>query len=229
MFYYYGRKKALARHYPEPAHDAIVEPFAGAAAYSLHGDRWKREVTLVELDAEVVELWLWLQAATPKQIMALPVPEPGELLDDLNLSRPEHLLLSLHCGPGKNRRNGVVSKFSRWTPGRRYVADAVEKTRHWRIIEGDYREAPDIEATWFIDPPYQGQAGRHYRHSDIDYGELGDWCRSRRGQVIVCDQIEADWLPFETLRPHRSTSGGVKIEGLWLSDGTVYDCNGEAL
>ena len=24
------------------------------------------------------------------------------------------------------------------------------------ILKGDYRSLPDIEATWFVDPPYQG-------------------------------------------------------------------------
>ena len=36
MFYYYGRKKQIAKYYPEPKYDTIVEPFAGSAAYSLY-------------------------------------------------------------------------------------------------------------------------------------------------------------------------------------------------
>ena len=40
MFYYLGRKKRVAGKYPDPAFPTIVEPFAGSAAYSLHGDRW---------------------------------------------------------------------------------------------------------------------------------------------------------------------------------------------
>jgi hypothetical protein len=24
------------------------------------------------------------------------------------------------------------------------------------VVQGDYRDAPDVEATWFVDPPYQG-------------------------------------------------------------------------
>lgn len=56
MFYYYGRKKKIAGLYPEPQHSTIVEPFAGSAAYSLHGGRWRRQVILVERDAEVAAL-----------------------------------------------------------------------------------------------------------------------------------------------------------------------------
>lgn len=217
-FYYYGRKKALARRYPSPRYDTIVEPFAGSAAYSLFGSNWQRNVLLVERNAEIAELWRWLQSATPEQVLALPTPEPGERLSDLGLSRPEHLLLSLHCGPGKNRSNDVVSKFSRWSPGRVYVAESVERIQHWQIIEGDYRDAPDIEATWFIDPPYQGPAGRHYHCSEIDYAELALWCRERSGQVTVCEQVTATWLPFRRLAEHRSTSGGRKTEAVWTND-----------
>jgi len=35
MFSYYGSKKKIVKYYPEPVHDVIIEPFAGAAWYSL--------------------------------------------------------------------------------------------------------------------------------------------------------------------------------------------------
>ncbi len=57
MFYYYGRKKQIARRYPEPAYDIIIEPFAGAAAYALHGDRWQRDVFLIKKDPQVTKIW----------------------------------------------------------------------------------------------------------------------------------------------------------------------------
>jgi hypothetical protein len=38
IFYHYGRKKQIAKYYPFPNCAAIIEPFAGAAAYSLYGD-----------------------------------------------------------------------------------------------------------------------------------------------------------------------------------------------
>ena len=66
MFYYYGRKKQIAKHYPEPSYDTIVEPFAGSAAYSLYGNHWKRRVILVEKDDRVSQIWKWLiEEATP--------------------------------------------------------------------------------------------------------------------------------------------------------------------
>ena len=35
FFSYFGSKYRMAKHYPEPLYDIIVEPFAGAAGYSL--------------------------------------------------------------------------------------------------------------------------------------------------------------------------------------------------
>ena len=78
------------------------------------------------------------------------------------------------------------------------VASQVDAIKHWRVIEGDYTEAPDAEATWFIDPPYNNKAGSHYPWGcdKIDYNALGQWCHQRRGQVIACENEGATWLPF---------------------------------
>ena len=53
------------------------------------------------------------------------------------------------------------------------------------------------EASWFVDPPYQNQ-GKHYHYGpeNVDFAMLGNWCRTRLGQVIVCENEGADWLPF---------------------------------
>ena len=49
-----------------------------------------------------------------------------------------------------------------WTVAMRdRVARQVEYIKHWRIIEGDYSLAPNRKATWFVDPPYNNEAGAH--------------------------------------------------------------------
>ena len=106
---------------------------------------------------------------------------------------------------------------------RERIASQLGTIRHWTLIEGDYTEAPDIAATWFIEPPYE-VAGRHYRHRPTDYGELAAWCRSRRGQTIVCENVGAEWLPFEPWRDCKAneskTGGKVSREAIWLGDAT---------
>jgi hypothetical protein len=88
------------------------------------------------------------------------------------------------------------------------IARQLPAIRHWQIIEGSYEQAPDIPATWFIDPPYAVQ-GSYYKHGSkgIDYAALGAWCRSRQGQVMVCEQEGADWMPFVFFRDIKAMEG----------------------
>jgi hypothetical protein len=73
-------------------------------------------------------------------------------------------------------------------------------------------------ATWFVDPPYQ-RAGKEYIHAGdaLDFPALGVWCRQRRGQALVCENVGADWLPFE---PFMLAKAGparrVSAEALWV-------------
>jgi 16S rRNA G966 N2-methylase RsmD len=83
-----------------------------------------------------------------------------------------------------------------------------------------YNAIPNFSATWFIDPPYEG-AGKHYKmgSSLIDYNRLGEWCKTRDGQVIVCENSGASWLPFKevgntkTSRKDKTSSEAVWIKG----------------
>lgn len=86
-----------------------------------------------------------------------------------------------------------------WGPrARERIAIQLSAIRHWQVIQGHACEAPDVCATWFIDPPYH-RAGRHYRFGSatLDYAELGRWCATRRGLVIVTENLGADWLSFK--------------------------------
>lgn len=89
---------------------------------------------------------------------------------------------------------------------RRRIARQLSSIRHWIVEEGDYKKAPDWNATWFIDPPYEG-AGKSYPFNKIDRPKLAKWCKGRRGQVIVCESQDAKWLPFKKLGMFKSTPG----------------------
>jgi hypothetical protein len=229
LFRFFGSKWTLAPHYPPPRFPVIVEPFAGGAGYSTRYHR--RQVVLVERDPKIAELWRWLIAAKPDDIRDLPLLEPGDSIPDHITGAPRSLIgfwcatSSAHPENGSLSRRAVSSRvFSYWCARiRSRVADSVGAIKHWTLIEGDYSDAPDVEATWFIDPPYQG-AGRFYTHGSgaIDFSALSRWSRTRRGQVMVCENVGADWMPFRPFRVgHAATRGSVARnthEAIWSNE-----------
>ena len=201
MFSYYGSKSKLVDLYPAPKHGRIIEPFAGSARYALK--YFDRDVLLVDAYEVVVKIWHYLQQASEKDILSLPNLTYKQTTDDFNLSEGERLLLGFLVARGSRRPAKVVQKFSSIKQDKKRIAKDLFKIRHWKIIHGDYRDIENQEACWFIDPPYQnvGKAGYNVneRGKEIDFPALGEWCKSRKGQVIVCEVTTADWLPFEPL------------------------------
>lgn len=219
---YYGGKWRAASKYPTPRYRTIVEPFAGAAGYATrHHDC---DVMLIDKDPVIAGLWRYLIAASPDEIRALPDIKPGQTVCDLNVPQEARWLIGFWCNSGAAH---PVQTQSPWnaTPGyfgwgekaRERVASQVPYIKHWRVFEGDYTQAPDVEATWFVDPPYE-QQGKHYRFGSqmLDFASLGAWAQSRVGQVIVCEQVGASWLPFEPFGDVKA-SRGVSKEVLWTA------------
>lgn len=210
MFYYYGRRKQIAHLYPKPKYDHIIEPFAGSAAYSMHhvGHR-DYQVTLIDKNPNVAEVWQYLISASRKDILSLPeVQESDDIRKIESLSSAERKLIGFHINPGSSHPCNIVMEASRWGAGQKYIADNIHRIKEWEFIHGDYNDAPEVEATWFIDPPFE-IGGSHYAFGDIDYKALGEWCQSRVGQIIVCEADPATWLPFEMLGDDGVNNGGL--------------------
>ncbi len=218
MFYYYGRKKQIVRHYPPPRYDVIIEPFAGAAAYSLYYNTLVARVILIEKDEKVAAIWKWLiHEATAQDIAALPDLKPGE--------RSTEFLHIIHAATKMAfafKRIKVTPVLARnWEISRRVFAKHLDEIKHWEIICGDYTKAPDIEATWFIDPPYRGEPGMGYRHSSahLDYAALAKWVEARKGDVICCEGAGADYLPFRHLLDLKGVAGKTSREMVFYRPG----------
>lgn len=217
MFSYYGTKNKLAKLYPEPKYDTIIEPFAGAAAYSLFGDNWKKQVILYDTNPKIFKIWNYLIKVSKEEILSLPDIEIGQKVTDFNLNEAQKYLIGFCLNPGSSCPKITASQRSCWNNYKINIANSLYKIRHWQIFNKSYDEIENQNATHFIDSPYQ-KAGKYYfGFKKIDFNKLGDWCKSRLGQVIVCENYGADWLPFTFLTEHR---GSIKknIEVIYLQN-----------
>ena len=202
MFPYAGSKGRLARKYPAPTRGRVVEPFCGSARYSLlHRDR---DVWVNDIDPLIYRIWRYIQQATVNEIKALPVLKAGESLDRHRwLSVEERALLGFAIGYSETSPRIVCTEWSdrkeRCRRLKERLLDYQPYVRDWRITNLHYADLPDVDATWFVDPPYRHARVRYRYHCVADYDRLARWCRSRRGQVIVCEGAGADWLPFRHL------------------------------
>lgn len=209
MFHYFGRKKRLAKEYPEPKYNLIIEPFAGSAAYAMHYHT--KRVILCELDERIYNIWDYIiNKATPRRIMKFPILKIGDSLNNPKYSwikQVEKNLVGFFLNSSTARPSTVPSPsktYNQWNEKtRKQLSLDILKVKHWKVIHGSYESLRNYKkATWFIDPPYQGNGGKHYKMSNkyIDYHKLAKWCRTRNGQVIVCENEEATWLPFKHLK-----------------------------
>lgn len=228
MWTYFGSKSRMASLYPAPIHDTIIEPFAGTARYSLR--YWDKNVILIDKYEVIINIWKWLQKSTVEDINNLPhFFKPGQPIDDFEYPcQAAKDLLGFVIGYGMERprktasEERMINRPNHINFSLNRIAASLEKIRHWKIIHGSYEEAPDVEATWFIDPPYQ-HGGKSYVHSNrhIDYGKLAGWCKSRKGQVIVCENTRADWMEFKKMSSHK-VSKGINNEAIWSNVFTDY-------
>ena len=216
MFSYYGSKSKVVDLYPSPKFGKIIEPFAGSARYSLK--YFDRDVLLVDKYQVVVDVWHYLQQASPADILKLPKMQKGDDIRKYGLSEGETLLLSFLSTGGTSTPGWTVSEFGEYEHGNQNVykriAKELYKIKHWKIVCGDYKDIENQEACYFIDPPYQ-VGGASYKFSKIDYSFLAEWCRSRNGQVIVCENTKADWLPFYAMKKIQGTNNTNTTEAIW--------------
>lgn len=202
MWSYYGTKKRIAKYYPEPKYNTIIEPFCGAAQYSLFGNNWKKNVILIDKYKLIVDLWKWLIQVSEEEIINLPLLNEGDNLNNYpNLSINAKNLIGFYINSGSASPKKTVKKFNGWNENRKFeIADNLKKIRHWKVFWNEWINIPNKEATWYIDPPYQF-GGEWYRENNkkLDYLKLSDWCKSRKGQVIVCENSSATWMDFKPL------------------------------
>lgn len=231
FFSYFGSKYRIAKKYPAPLQDVIIEPFAGSAGYSTRYP--EKSVILYDKDPIVFGIWDFLIKASSAEILSIP-DTVLDVEDDLFFHSQEvKWLVGFWLSKGSASPRKTPSAWNReWTTKgykafwgkeiKQRLASQVEKIKHWQIFNTSYINVPSEKATWFIDPPYQGKCGKSYKMKDIDYSHLANWCRSREGQTIVCENSEANWLPFSPFITTATTQGknrkGFSQEVVWYQE-----------
>lgn len=223
LFKWFGSKWMASRYYPAPHSDSIIEPFGGAAGYSLR--HHSKDVTIAESNKYVYNLWKWIiQYANEEKIMQIPIDLPeGTSIVDLPLSNGQKLMLK-HWQRTNNVGNcWTTSPWGnlpgQWTENtRKRVASEVHLVSHWKVcqdgfelLESDLRRDPSV--TWFIDPVYLFNY-RYGMNGDFDYTRLASAVNKISGQVIVCEAIcpktgrTPDYLPFTFFRKQVTSRRG---------------------
>jgi hypothetical protein len=204
MWSYYGAKTNVIKSYPKPVYGKIIEPFAGTARYALR--YFDREILIMDKYEVVIRIWKWLQQCSPGDILKLPDMKKGDHVDSFSFDCEEaKLLMGFMIGfmtesPRKTATIRMAQRPNSITFTKRRIANSLFKIKHWKIIHGSYETIANQEATWFIDPPYQ-VGGYSYRESNrnINYSDLAQWCRTRVGQAIVCENVNGSWMDFKPL------------------------------
>lgn len=202
---YYGAKGRLAKKYPNPIYSTIVEPFSGGASYSLL--HYNKNVVLYEINQKVFTVLDYVIRENPESILKIPLLPIGCSVDELDICQEQKWLIGFWINNAVSSPMKTMSKWGIQSKGsinfwgekcRARIADVSSKIKHWKVYNKSWEDAEILEATWFIDPPYQLKGYAYPNGSkDIDYKKLGEWCKKIPGQVMVCENEGADWLPFE--------------------------------
>jgi len=233
FFSFYGGKYRIAPKYPQPLQDRIIEPFAGSAGFSLRYP--DKQINLYDIDPKICGVWDYLINASEAEVASLPDIPNDKTVDDFNLPQEVKWLIGFCLQSGvsrpakspsswaKSNSNPTQTDATFWGEKRRNrIVSQLKYIRHWTIENKSYAEIDNCDAYWFIDPPYNNRAGLKYKYSDIDFCHLADWCKSRQGSVVVCENVGADWLPFEYFidaRANTRKSGVPRIskEAIWTN------------
>jgi len=227
MWSYYGAKTNIIDYYPAPKFDKIIEPFAGTARYALK--YFDHDILLVDKYDVIIKIWKWLQQCSPEDIKKLPRFKVGDNINKLSYDCEEaRLLTGFLTGFGRQTPTNIATIRHRDRPKYlnyriNFIANNLWKIKHWKIKLGTYEDIPNQKATWFIDPPYQ-IGGNQYKenNSKINYNYLSEWTKKRKGQIIVCENMNANWLPFIPMI-YQNIKSGKYLEAIWSNYPTEFD------
>jgi site-specific DNA-adenine methylase len=225
FFRYFGAKNSIIKKYPLPLYDMIIEPFAGSASYSCQ--YYYKKIKLYDIDPKIYALWMYLINVSESEFKKLPLV--FDTIEDLDLCDGAKYLIGFWLNNGTTQPSKKLSAWGRsgirpnsyWGE---FVKNRILKNlkliRHWEVYNSSYIYSIQDRATYFIDPPYEIK-GQAYKYHDINYKRLGDWCKSLKGQIIVCENTGATWLPFQPFCDAPSLKGkktGKSAEAVYIHE-----------
>lgn len=216
MWSYYGSKSKIINYYPAPTKDLIIEPFAGSARYALK--YWENDVIICDKYERLINIWLYLQNASVKDIEKLPILKKGENLNNFQfICKEEKDLLGFMIQAGVNapRLTCTEAGVRNQVTAKKNILNNLHKIKHWDIRCCSYTDVENKEATWFIDPPYQF-GGKYYIHKQIDYTKLKDWIYTLNGEIIVCENTKANWIELQPLKKIQGMAQTNTTEAIFL-------------
>lgn len=199
FFSYYGSKWRIAPKYPQPRFDTLIEPFCGSACYSLCYPG--KNVELYDTYEPIVGVWDFLINCSEQDI--LNIPSDFQNIDELNISKEAKYLVGFNLNPASQMPKKTFSPWRRdncqfWGDKKKdLIIRQKPFIKHWKCELISYDKLSNTEATYFIDPPYQGKSGGLYIKHDIDYNQLENWVKNLNGQFICCEMEGAKWGDFE--------------------------------
>lgn len=227
MFPYFGSKVRIAKSYGPPWGDVVIEPFAGAAGYSVCFT--PKKAILCDVYPAVCDAWEFIIFAGKRggaPIMELPLVAPGDAMPtDLEPGAAALMgfwMMRGAANPRKRLAGWAVEYPNRFWGDyqrRRLAKDSVY-ARDWEICRGDFSQLDGLVGDWFIDPPYQ-KAGKYYVHDFNEYERLAEFCLTQRRRVTVCEEFTEelpDWLPFEEHHVHLTMQGRSTKEVIWRNE-----------
>lgn len=230
FFSFYGSKWRAVKHYPKPEHPQIVEPFAGSAGYSTR--YYQRKIVLYEIDPIIYGIWKYLITAPTKELKSLPTKVTTSV-EDLKVCQEAKWLIGFWLNKACVCPKLTPSKWMREYESTQFWGDKIKHRivnqskliGHWKIFNKSYETLPNKSRTYFIDPPYNNPAGRLYVFNKLNYKQLAKWVKTLNGQVIVCEQEGATWLPFKHLATIKTLNGangkGTSNEVIYLKGGST--------
>lgn len=181
FFCYFGGKWRAAKRYPKPRCQHIIEPFAGAAGYSLRYPYLN--VTLYDLDTAIYGMWDYLIRSSEDEIRSLPLEV--QHVDDLDVCQEAKWLIGFWCNKGAATPHLSPSAWMR---------SGIRPNSYWGEVIRERIAKYDGEDTfYYADSPYY--LGDEKPINDFygvdftpeDHRRLAHRLRSVKGNVLLCN------------------------------------------